>query len=246
MAKCLFLNIILLIALLAPGCKDFGTIPEPPQVVYLSGTIDNWQATPYNTIYFYSAGNFQDAVLDSSTVGPHGDFATVLSSLTPPPQTFSQFRNREDSSQYYLVHDTRTLSNPSARYSLLCIYVPNPSVGIYDQVWCGNSSTLIDSLVRVADFHVQYFYFAQPTTITGQVTITYFNPTLFDDVFRANFVTDYDVNASAGWNRVVTTIVSDDGQTRHYKVTAISSTDGMTWFVTTFIPTAFEETLKLL
>jgi hypothetical protein len=234
--------VLILIVLLTPGCKDTGST-EPHWVDYLGGRIEDWQTTTgSNTAYFSTttADNFATVILDSSKVSEQGDFGTVLSSLTPPPSTFRRLVTRQDSTQYYTIHDARVLSNPAAGYTLLWVSCTDHGRGFGRYLYSGNALAEADSLVRVGDFQVLFFYFSQPTVITGQYAIACFDSAMIKQLYRERLVTDYAVNASAGWNRVVTMIVSDDGHTRRYQVTAASCVTGVKWFSRSPLSIAFQ------
>jgi len=81
----------------------------------------------------------------------------------------------------------------------------------------GNSFVLDDSLVAAGDYRVRYCYFSEATTISGQYTAT---SNRYYHTSRSVYVSDYAVSVSAGWNTIMTRVVSDDGHTRRYQVVA--------------------------
>jgi hypothetical protein len=228
---------VLAAVFISQACKDRSA--EPHWVDYLGGIIEDWQPGAYNTAYFTVAtGDAGRITLDSAKVGEHGEFGTVLSFLTPPDEAYQQSVPLQDTPRYCAIRDTRALSNPAARYALLTVSVRDQQSGHLKDLYSGNVLVDADSLVVIGDFQVRLFYFSRPTALTGQYTLTCFDSAPTGQLHDAAFMTDYAVDAAAGWNRIVTTVVADDGYTRRYQVTS-RCIGAVRWFARSFGSIAF-------
>ena len=171
---------------------------------------------------------------DSTRVADNGSFIWPYSD--PSAAMLKQFVPRPDSNEYVSMRDTRAFSNLNARYTELQLFVLDGRSHIV-MVWLfsGSSYTNADTLATPGHYRVQYVYFSEPSSISGQYTITCFDSVATKLFSRAVLRTDYAVNACAGWNVITTRIVSDDGHTRHYRVTANDVSESK-WFVAWSVP----------
>jgi hypothetical protein len=210
------------------SCKDSPNSPIEGQRL-LQGRIEDGNSLAGFKLTIRAAKPYYSLILDSANIDSGGTFAIKLPFPAPPDSMLLPFTPDSDSNQYYVTVDERVYSNPSARLAplLFDVYLPhNIPVSLFN----GNQYLFSDSGTAVGDYHVNYFYLNQPTSITGSRRITYVDSLFIKEAGRSRFVTIYDLNLTVGWNKVTTVIRATDSELRIFQVTSESFPDAK-WFM---------------
>ena len=228
--------IVLCLVLALASCKDNSITLEDNQHS-LKGIIENWLPGD-NKLDIAVGRNGFTVILDSTTVDDHGAFSIEMPFPPPPDSMLRLFVSETDSNQHFGEFDERKFSSSNAKYASLSFHVYAPhhiSMGLYN----GNQFLTVDSGSAIGDYHTEYIYFNQATTIWGSYRITFYDSLLIKQEGRSNFITIYDLRLSAGWNRITTVLRANDTQTRIFEVTNDSFPDTK-WFAVWSISRTFD------
>lgn len=228
--------VALVMVSLALACQDNPTDASstPP----MAGRIESWQSDGNDNLYLTVSSPSSRLVLDSTRVAADGSFSIRVPFPDPPDRVLKQFAVQQDSNAHLSKQDLRSFSNPNVKYVEL-------SMLVFDRhqlsrfLYSGNTFASSDSLTSVGDFRVTYYYFSEPTTISGSYQLTLYDSLLISQFGHSRFITDYSLSVSRGWNAITTTILSDVGQTRTYRVSAGDAVQKK-WFAVWFVSRSFE------
>jgi hypothetical protein len=224
---------------IASGCEDSVIGDEEP--VLLRGQIFGWNAETYRSVLYISTANsLFDPALDSTAISEDGGFAIKLPFPVPPDSLLRKFVPEQlDSNEHISKHDQRGCSNLNAKYVELKLVLRDKRIGLRQPLYCGNTFVNDDSLSRIGDYRITYCYFSQPTTISGSYRITFRDTILVKEFRHSDFITDYNLNVTPGWNVIQTQITSDNNGTRPYTVSSTDAADKK-WFAVYFTSRGFE------
>ena len=221
---------------IVPGCKD--NLNTPGSATEMAGTIESWQSDGNDNLYLAVAGLSGQMLLDSTRIATDGSFSITMPFPVPPERILRRFSPLQDSSSHMSTRDERLFSNTNVKYSELELLV-------FDRhqlsrfLYMGNSFASSDSSGSVGDYHVAYYYFSEPTTISGRYTLTYYDTLLIHQNGHSLFITNYVLTVTAGWNAVKTMMASDDGHVRTFEVSA-GEVPQKKYFAAWFLSRAFE------
>lgn len=231
--------IIALLLFLFFNCHKNPSSPENESLSF-TGRIENWNDSWFqNKLYICVEGNSSSAVLDITQISTDGSFSIKLPFPTPPNSVLKSFTTAKDSNQYIVKQDKRIFSNPNSNYVLLRLKGHDTPKGLAFYLYAQNKSPVTDSVYNSGDYRIEYYYFTEPTTITGYYKITINTP-----YENYKHITTYNLDVSAGWNSVKTRIVFIDNQTCVYEITS-EDVPNKNWFATSYILHGFENIPEL-
>jgi hypothetical protein len=213
--------VIIFAVLLALSCsKD--PVGNDNQTQSISGIVDGWQnGELLNKLDIGISDNSYFLKIDSATIKSGGNFSLNYPFPIPPDSVLGKYIPNRDSSQYIGNFDNILFSNSNVRYVPLyfCVYESHHQLRM--TLFPSNRYLTSDSTSLVGDYFIQYYYFNQPTAISGSHRISfYFPPSSLYSKYN-NFVTNFDLNISVGWNRIVTQIEQIHDSTVAYKVSTV-------------------------
>jgi hypothetical protein len=234
--------VIMVAVLLALSCsKD--PVGTDVQTQFISGIVDGWQnGGLLNKLDIGISGTSYFLKLDSTTIINDGNFSINYPFPTPPDSVLRSYIPNRDSNQYIGNFDNIVFSNSNARYVPLyfCVYESHHQLSM--TLFPSNRYLTSDTTSLVGDYFIRYYYFSQPTTISGSHRISFYvSPSSLYSKFN-NSITNFDLNISVGWNRVVTQIEQIHDSTIIYRVSAAGPVKP-SWFPSWFDSRNFEHAL---
>jgi hypothetical protein len=225
------IHLAILMMVLLCGCKE--EITQPASTPGVAGKIEEWQSYGNDNLYLAIAMPYSTVILDSTPIGADGNFFLKTPLPNPPDSTLRMFVAYSDSSEYYCQRDGRSCSNTHTRFAPLSLLVyDNHHMSRF--LYAGNTYATTDSGVHIGDYRVVYYYFSEPTAISGTYRLEYYDTLIIRQAGRSAFATEFSINAAAGWNAITTTLVSDNGETRSYRF-ATGDAVFKRWFAVWFI-----------